>query len=145
MKPSPEVLAALRQAHTIAVVGLSSNPARPSFGVARYLQSQGYRIVPVNPREQEVLGEQAYPSLEAIPAGLGPIEIVDVFRRSEYVPELAEQAVRMRASVFWLQEGVTHPQAEARARDAGLLVVADTCLLKFHGRYLRPTTENKAS
>lgn len=138
MKPRPEILETIRAARTIAMVGLSSKPARPSYGVARYLQSQGYRIIPVNPGERAVLGETAFPSLDAIPAALRPVDIVDVFRRSEFVPEIAEQAIRLGARLLWLQEGVSHAEAEARAREAGLQVVSDACLLKAHGRFIRP-------
>ncbi|MGH9467756.1 MAG: CoA-binding protein [Terriglobales bacterium] len=145
MKPSPQILDCVRQAKTIAVVGLSSSPARPSFGVARYLQAQGYRIVPVNPHETEVLGEKAYPTLEAIPPELRPVDIVDVFRRSEHVPAVAQAAIGIKAKLLWLQEGVVHAGAEAAAREAGMLVIADTCLLKVHGRYLRAGSEDHAS
>ena len=129
-----QIAAALERARTIAVVGLSSNPARPSFGVASYLQQQGYRILPVNPTEQEVLGERAYARLDDIQE---PVDIVDVFRRSEYVPEIAEAAIRIKAPMLWLQEGVVHPEAEQQAREAGLLVVSDRCLLKEHIRLRR--------
>lgn len=135
----PPIEPFILRARTIAVVGLSNNPARPSYGVARYLQQQGYRIVPVNPKETEVLGEAAFADLDAArtavgAAAPGPIDIVDVFRRSEYVPEIARAAVRIGAGMLWLQEGVTHAAAEAEARAAGLLVVADHCLLKAHIR-----------
>lgn len=113
----------------IAVVGLSSKPHRPSHGVARYMQSVGYRIIPVNPHETEVLGEKSYPRLEDVPV---QVDIVDVFRRSEYVPPVAESAIAIGARALWLQEGVIHEQAAARARDAGLQVVMDLCLLKEH-------------
>ncbi|MGH9412509.1 MAG: CoA-binding protein [Terriglobales bacterium] len=138
MKPSPEILELISSAHTIAVVGLSSNPARPSYGVARYLQTQGYRIIPVNPREREVLGEAAVASLDAIASEQRPVDIVDVFRRSEFVPEIAEQAIRLGARLLWLQEGVRQEEAEAKARAAGLQVISDICLLKVHGRFIRP-------
>lgn len=134
MKLAPEILEIVADAYNIAVVGLSSNPARPSFGVARYLQSQGYKIIPVNPTETEVLGEKAYPSLAAVPLELGRIDIVDVFRRSEFVPEVAASAIQVGARLLWLQEGVSHPEAEAEAREAGLAVVSDMCLLKMHAR-----------
>lgn len=127
--PTPEVASLLRAARTIAVVGLSSNPLRPSHGVAQYLQSRGYRIIPVNPRETAVLGAPAFARLEDIPQA---VDIVDVFRRSEAVPEITAAAIRIGAKMLWLQEGVTHPAAEAEARAAGLLVVSDRCLLKFH-------------
>ncbi len=129
-----QIAAVLERARTIAVVGLSSNPARPSFGVASYLQQQGYRILPVNPTEQEVLGERAYARLDDIQE---PVDIVDVFRRSEFVPEIAEAAIRIKAPVLWLQEGVVHPEAEQQAREAGMLVVSDRCLLKEHIRQRR--------
>jgi hypothetical protein len=134
MGMTDQIAAALERARTIAVVGLSSNPARPSFGVASYLQQQGYRIIPVNPSEQEVLGERAYARLDDIQE---PVDIVDVFRRSEYVPEIANAAIRIKAPMLWLQEGVVHPEAEQQAREAGLLVVSDRCLLKEHIRLRR--------
>jgi predicted CoA-binding protein len=123
----------LRQARTIAVVGLSGKPWRPSYGVAEYLQRAGYRIIPVNPNESEVLGEKAYPSLEAIPEG---VDIVNVFRRSEFVPEIVEAAIRIGARVVWLQEGVRHDEAAEKARQAGLDVIQDRCILKEHRRLL---------
>ncbi|MGH9481962.1 MAG: CoA-binding protein [Terriglobales bacterium] len=138
MKVSETAMAMVRQARVIAVVGLSSKPARASYGVARYLQRQGYRIVPVNPGEREVLGEPAYTDLDAAAAGVAGIEIVDVFRRSEHVPAVAEAAIRIGAKLLWLQEGVTHPEAEAAARAAGLEVVANRCLLKQHARLAVP-------
>jgi len=119
----------LARSKVIAVVGLSSKPHRPSFGVARYLQSVGYRIVPVNPNEKEVLGERSYARLEDIPVH---VDIVDVFRRSEFVPPIVESAIAIGASVVWLQEGVVHEEAAARARAAGLEVVMDRCTLKEH-------------
>ncbi len=124
----------LRSARTIAVVGLSSNPLRPSHGVAAYLQAQGYRVIPVNPGETSVLGETAYSRLEDVPL---PVDIVDVFRRSDAVPDIAASAIAVGAKMLWLQEGVTHPAAEAQARAAGLLVASDRCILKAH-RALRP-------
>ena len=136
MKLPADVTAALRSARVIAVVGLSSHPVRPSFGVARYLQSHGFRILPVNPHETTVLGEAAYADLDSASAA-APIDVVDVFRRSEFVPEVAAAAIRIGAKMLWLQEGVSHPAAEAAARTAGLLVVADRCLLKEHARLPR--------
>lgn len=114
---------------TIAVVGLSSHALRPSYGVSQYMQNEGYRIIPVNPNETEVLGEKAYPTLDAIP---GPIEIVNIFRRSEYVPDIVEAAIRHQARVIWMQLGVVHEAAAARARAAGLEVVMDRCILQDH-------------
>jgi predicted CoA-binding protein len=124
----------LRESRTIAVVGLSSRRMRPSYGVSQYMQSAGYRIIPVNPNETEVLGEKAYARLEDVPE---PVDIVDVFRRSEYVPEIVESAIRIGAKTIWLQEGVNHEQAVQRAREAGLNVVVDRCILKEHRRYMR--------
>lgn len=125
----------LRNAKTIAVVGLSSRRSRPSYGVSEYMQSMGYRIVPVNPNETEVLGEKAWPSLEAVPEH---IDIVDVFRRSESVPEIVDAAIRIGARGIWLQEGVIHEAAAEKARTAGLEVVMDRCILKEHRKMLAP-------
>src|SRR3974390_827146 len=119
----------LRDTKTIAVVGLSSNPVRPSFGVAQYLQSAGYRIIPVNPNEREVLGEKSYARLEDIPES---VDVVDVFRRSEEVPPVAVSAVSIKAKVLWLQQGIEHAAAAAAAQSAGLVVVEDACLLVEH-------------
>ena len=133
--PSDQAIAELlRGAHTIAVVGLSPKPYRASYGVAEFLQSAGYRIVPVNPNLREVLGEKAYARLEDIPE---KVDIVDVFRRSEAVPEIVDAAIRIGARAVWMQEGVANEQAASRARAAGLLVVMDTCILKEHHRLLR--------
>ncbi len=121
----------LKSSRTIAVVGLSSKPWRPSYGVSHYMQKAGYRIIPVNPHEREVLGEKAYPTLESIPE---PVDIVNVFRRSEFVPEIVEAALKIGARAIWLQEGVVHPEAAERARQAGLIVVQDRCILKEHRR-----------
>ena len=119
----------LTKSHTIAVVGLSSRRARPSYGVSEYMQAMGYRIIPVNPRETEVLGEKAYPDLDSVPE---PIDIVDIFRRSEYVPEIVDAAIRVGAKAVWMQEDVIHEEAAAKARAAGLAVVMDRCILKEH-------------
>jgi hypothetical protein len=113
----------------IAVVGLSSNPSRQSHDVARYLQRQGYTIIPVNPTETEVLGEQAYPRLSDLPE---PPEVVDVFRRSEFVAEVVDEAIKVGAKAVWLQLGVIDEEAARKARDAGLLVVMDRCLKVEH-------------
>jgi predicted CoA-binding protein len=121
----------LRTYRTIAVVGLSSKRFRPSYGVSEYMKSAGYRIIPVNPREREVLGEKCYASLEDVPDSL---EIVNIFRRSEFVPEVVEAAIRKGARVVWMQEGVEHEGAAQRARAAGLDVVMDRCILKEHRR-----------
>lgn len=124
----------LRSSRTIAVVGLSSNPMRPSNGVAEYLKRAGYRIIPVNPREVEVLGEKCYARLEDIPE---KIDLVDIFRRAEYVPEIVESAIRVGAKAVWMQEGVIHEEAAERARSAGLAVVMDRCTLKEHRKLAR--------
>jgi predicted CoA-binding protein len=121
----------LRVGRTIAVVGLSAKRYRPSYGVAEYLQRAGYRVIPVNPHETEILGEKCYPDVESVPE---PIDIVDVFRRSEFVPEIVEAAIRKGAKVVWMQEGVIHEEAARRAREAGLEVVMDRCILKDHRR-----------
>jgi uncharacterized protein len=129
MKPHWQIL---HSAHTIAVVGLSGKRYRPSYGVAEYLQRSGYRIIPVNPEETEVLGEKCYPDLDSVPM---PIDVVDIFRRSEFVPEIVEAAIRKGAKTVWMQEGVIHEEAAERAREAGLTVVMDRCILKDHRRY----------
>lgn len=121
----------LRNSHTIAVVGLSSKRFRPSHGVAEYMKRSGYRIIPVNPNEHEVLGQTAYPDLDSIPV---PVDIVDIFRRSEYVPEIVDAAIRIGARAIWMQEGVYHEEAARRAEAAGLTVMMDRCILKDHRR-----------
>jgi len=121
----------LQRSHTIAVVGLSGKRFRPSYGVAEYMQRAGYRIIPVNPQEREVLGEKSYPDLDSVPE---TIDIVDIFRRSEFVPEIVEAAIRKGAKTIWMQEGVIHEGAARRAMDAGLTVVMDRCILKDHRR-----------
>jgi predicted CoA-binding protein len=121
----------LRTSHTIAVVGLSHKRFRPSNGVADYMQRNGYRIFPVNPFEASVLGETSYANLEAIPER---VDIVDIFRRSEFVPEIVEAAIRIGARAIWMQEGVIHEEAADMARAAGLTVVMDRCILKEHRR-----------
>jgi predicted CoA-binding protein len=124
----------LKKSRVIAVVGLSSKQFRPSYGVAEYMQREGYRIIPVNPNEAEVLGEKAYARLEDIPEH---VDIVDIFRRSEFVRPVVEDAIRMRAAAVWMQEGVVDEQAAEKARAAGLVVVMDRCILKEHSRYFR--------
>lgn len=124
----PELLTTYR---TIAVVGLSDDPSRPSHSVSRYMQANGYTIIPVNPQIREALGEPSYASLDALPEAP---EIVNVFRRSEYVPEIVDSAIRKGARVVWLQEGVVHEGAAEKARQAGLVVVMDRCILKEHMR-----------
>ena len=121
----------LDSARTIAVVGLSGKRFRPSYGVSEYMQRAGYRIIPVNPHETEVLGEKSWPDLDSVPE---PIDIVDIFRRSEHVPEIVEAAIRKGAKVIWMQESVLHEEAARRAHEAGLAVVMDRCILKEHRR-----------
>ena len=127
--PSDPIRDLLLRAKTIAVVGLSSDPMRPSFGVSQYMQRKGYRIIPVNPNETEVLGARAYGSLAEIPE---PVDLVDVFRRPQFVPEVVDEAIRLNIPAIWLQEGVVHKVAAQKARDAGLTVVMDLCILKEH-------------
>jgi len=124
----------LRDSHTIAVVGLSGKKFRPSYGVAEYMQKEGYRIIPVNPNETEVLGEKSYARIEDIPEH---IDIVDIFRRPEFVGPVVDSAIKIGAATVWMQEGVVHEQAAQKARDAGLAVVMDRCILKEHMRLLR--------
>jgi predicted CoA-binding protein len=124
----------LRDAKTIAVVGLSGRRFRPSYGVSEYMQSAGYRIFPVNPNETEVLGEKAYSNLDELPE---PVDIVDIFRSSEFVPEIVDAAIRNKAKVIWMQEGVEHIDAAKKAEAAGLTVVMDRCILKEHRKLRR--------
>jgi predicted CoA-binding protein len=119
----------LKRTKTIAVVGLSDSPLRPSYGVSAYMQSQGYRIIPVNPAIKGSLGEKAVPSLSDVGE---KIDIVDVFRRSEFVPEIVEEAIRLKVPAIWMQEDVIHEEAAEKARKAGILVVMDLCILKEH-------------
>jgi predicted CoA-binding protein len=128
----PDPLAKILEKYkTLAVVGLSSKPSRPSYGVSAYMLTQGYRIVPVNPHEESVLGQKAYPSLDEVPEA---VEVVFIFRRSEFVPEVVESAIRKGAKVIWMQEGVIHEEAAQRARAAGLTVIQDRCILKAHAK-----------
>jgi uncharacterized protein len=124
----------LKSSQTIAVVGLSNRKFRPSYGVAEYLKSAGYRIIPVNPNETEILGEKCYARLEDIPE---KVDIVDIFRRSEFVPEIMDSAISIGAHAVWMQEGVIHPEAAEKARQAGLFVAMDLCMLKEHANRFR--------
>ncbi len=126
--------ALLRDSKTIAVVGLSNSPWRPSFGVSEYMQAMGYRIIPVNPGESMILGEKCYATLEEIPE---KVDIVNVFRRPEFVPEIVESAIRISAKGLWLQEEVVHEAAGEQARAAGLDVVMGLCILKEHRNAVR--------
>jgi predicted CoA-binding protein len=119
----------LARAKTIAVVGLSNSPLRPSYGVAAYLQNNGYRIIPVNPNINGALGEKAVPSLRDVTE---KVDIVDIFRRPEFVPEVVDQAIAMNVACIWMQEDVVHEEAAQKARQAGIFVVMDSCILKEH-------------
>lgn len=121
----------LSSARTIASVGLSSKAGRPSYGVCSYLQDKGYRIIPVNPNEKEVLGERSYPDLRSVPER---IDIVQIFRRPEAVPPIVEDAIAIGAKVVWMQDGAGNPEAAARAEEAGLIAVVDDCMLRQHRR-----------
>jgi hypothetical protein len=125
----PEIAALLKSAKTIAVVGLSPKPERPSHGVSAYMQAQGYRIIPVNPGHDELLGEKSYKSLREVP---GPIDIVDIFREPSAVPEIVDQAIEKKARAVWMQEGIVHNAAAEKARAAGLTVVMNKCIYKEH-------------
>lgn len=128
--PSDEELKELlKEAKTIAMPGASSNPEKSSYGIMQYLQRVGYRVIPVNPRETEVLGERAYPSLLDIPE---KVDIVDVFRRADDTPPIADEAVRIGANVLWLQSGIANEETAARAKAGGLTVVMDACLGTLH-------------
>jgi len=124
----------LKTPKTIAVVGLSSNPMRPSHGVTAYMQAAGYRIIPVNPNETEVLGEKSYARLEDVPE---KIDIVDIFRRAEEVPRVVESAIRVGAKVVWMQLGIESEEAAEKARAAGLVVIEDACILMEHRKRAR--------
>ena len=129
-----EIRQLLSESKTIAVVGLSAKAWRPSHGVSEYMQSRGYRIIPVNPNLTEALGEKAYARLEDVP---GPVDIVNIFRRPEAVEPIVEAAIKMGARMVWMQEGVVHRRAAEKARAAGLGVVMDRCILKEHRRHFR--------
>jgi predicted CoA-binding protein len=128
------ILDLLKKYKTIAVVGLSSNPMRPSYGVTEYMQGEGYRVIPVNPNEREVLGEKSYAWLEEVPE---KIEIVNIFRRAEEVAPVVESAIRIGAKVVWMQQGIEDEVAAEKARAAGLTVVEDACILVEHRKRLR--------
>jgi predicted CoA-binding protein len=124
----------LLSARTIASVGMSANPERDSNEVGVYLQSNGYRVIPVNPTVQEAIGEKSYPDLASVPE---KIDVVQIFRKSEDVPPVVEQAIQVGARAVWMQEGIVHEEAAARARAAGLQVVMDTCMKKNHQRLIK--------
>jgi len=125
----------LQTARTIAVVGLTDSPLRPSYGVSHYMRSEGYRIIPVNPNITDWEGEKAYPSLLDVPE---KIDIVAIFRRPDAVPEVVEHAIQIKAPVIWMQEGVIHEEAAEKARQAGIFVVMDRCILKEHRKRSSP-------
>lgn len=128
------ILELLQRAKTIAVVGLSNDTGRPSYEVSSYLQSRGYRVVPINPKLSEVLGEKAYPSLSEA-AKAEKIDIVDVFRSPDAVPAIVDEVLALKIPALWLQESVVHEEAAEKARQAGVLVVMDKCIMKEHRRY----------
>lgn len=133
--PQPDPIAELlKKAKTIAVVGLSDNPLRPSHGVAAYMQSHGYRIIPVNPKIAECLGEKAYATVLDVPE---KIDIVNIFRRPEYVEEVVDQAIQLKVPAVWMQEEVIHDKAAEKARKAGIFVVMDRCILMEHRARMR--------
>ncbi len=117
--------------HVLAVVGLSPKPSRPSYGVAAYMKSRGYRVIPVNPNSQSVLNETCYPTLDEVP---DRVEVVVIFRKPEHVPSVIESAIRKQVHVVWMQEGIEHPEAAERARKAGIEVIQDRCILKEHAK-----------
>jgi predicted CoA-binding protein len=129
MNQTDPIYELLSHAKTIAVVGLSDSPMRASYGVSAYMQAQGYKIIPVNPQIEEALGEKSYPSLLDMPE---KIDLVDVFRRPEFVDEIVEQAIQLKIPAIWLQEEVINERAAEKARQAGIFVVMDLCILKEH-------------
>ena len=123
----------LTQTTTIAVVGLSPNPSRASYSVANYLKNKNYRIIPVNPKQPEVLGEKSYPNLSDIPE---KIDLVDIFRRSEHIPPIVDEAIKIKAKVIWMQSGIVNQDAAQKAKEAGLEVVMDRCMYVEHCRLM---------
>jgi predicted CoA-binding protein len=136
--PSDPIAELLKRSRTIAVVGLSSNPLRPSHGVSAYMQAHGYRIIPVNPRIDRCLGEKAYASLLDIPErDSEKIDIVNIFRRPEFVTEIVDEAIKLKVPAIWMQEDVVNEKAAEKARQAGIFVVMDLCILKEHRARMR--------
>src|SRR6476620_4627070 len=129
MPDTDSITGLLGRSRTIAVVGLSNSPLRPSHGVSAYMQTQGYRVIPVNPKIQGSLGEKSYPSLLDVPER---IDIVNIFRRPEFVEEIVDQAIQLRVPAIWMQEDVIHEKAAEKARQAGIFVVMELCILKEH-------------
>ncbi|MGA7445975.1 MAG: CoA-binding protein [Terriglobales bacterium] len=133
LQPSDPIYELLSRVKTIAVVGLSERPMRPSHGVSAYMQAAGYKIIPVNPQIAEALGEKSYPSLLEMPLEVAQkVDLVDVFRRPEHVDEIVEQAIALKIPAIWLQEDVINEPAAEKARKAGMFVVMDRCILKEH-------------
>ena len=130
----------LEKSKTIAVLGLSDNPDRAAFHVSKYMQQEGYRIIPVHPGADKALGVKAYPTLDAAYAAEGRIDLVDVFRASQYVPEIVKDVMRLKIPYLWLQEGVCHEEAVQWAEADGILVVMDRCIYKEHARLARTLT-----
>lgn len=124
-----EIVEMLSKTHTIAVVGISQDPTRPSHFVAKYLQKKGYRVIPVNPHIDETLGEIGYPDLKSVP---GTVDMVNVFRRSEFVGGIVDDAIRIGAKYIWMQDGVADENAAARSREEGLMVVMNNCVMRQH-------------
>ena len=131
-KEMKEILSSIK---TIASVGVSSNPEKDSYGVAAYLQEQGYQLIPVNPTAPEILGQKSYPDLESVPV---KIDVVQVFRKLEDVPPVVEEAIKVGAKVVWMQEGIVNEEAAKRAREAGMRVVMDACMRATHRRLIGP-------
>jgi predicted CoA-binding protein len=130
MNESSTIREILDNAKTIAVVGLSDRPDRASYGVSRFMQSRGYRIIPVNPRIESSLGEKAYPTLDAAVEAVGKIDLVNVFRLPHFIPDIVEDTIRLKIPYLWIQEGIVHEEAAGKAEAAGIKVVMDRCILK---------------
>lgn len=139
MNNDKEMKEILLSTKTIASVGLSSNPAKESYGIVAYLKRQGYRIIPVNPTADEIMGEKAYPDLSSLP---DKVDVVLVFRKPEDVPPVVDEAIKIGAKVVWMQEGIVHEEAAQKARDAGLQVVMDACMRATHQRLIGPKPIN---
>jgi predicted CoA-binding protein len=135
MNDEKEMKEILLSAKTVASVGLSSNPAKESFGIVQYLKDQGYKIIPVNPTATEIMGEKAYPDLSSIPE---TVDVVQVFRKPEDVPPVVDEAIKIGAKVVWMQEGIVHEGAAQKAREAGLKVVMDACMRVAHRHLIGP-------
>ncbi len=135
MNSEKEMKEILLSAKTVASVGLSSNPAKESFGIVQYLKDQGYKIIPVNPTATEIMGEKAFPDLSSVPE---PVDVVQVFRRPEDVPPVVEEAIKIGAKVVWMQEGIVNEEAAEKARGAGLQVVMDACMRAAHRHLIGP-------